>query len=346
MLVYPIQLYPVNIIQMLIIFVCILSYVILRGQPRYQGLFLAFFINGCATLFNIAEQVGIISGETLISPLFALSIGPSIYLFIRLLVNLDPFLDRLHFLHLLPTLAAIPFIDEVNWILAIGAVSQLCYIFASLDILIRYKKAVEQNRSDTETFELKWLFSLLFLLFTVVLLEILRVNLQPFLSYDFRNSWYVIDQFIVLLLITGFTTGLVRQSEIFNELASYEKDVNSQTIDRDADAESLFYEIDALVKQSKLFEVSRLTLSDIAIKTGLTTKDISWAINNGGNVSFADYINQLRVEQVIIGIQHKQGKTLLQIALDAGFNSKSSFNSVFKKLKGCSPSQYIKSLES
>jgi len=234
----------------------------------------------------------------------------------------------------------------VFWILAIGSISQLIYICASLDVLERYKKAVEQSRADTEVLELRWLFLLLFSLFSIVLIEVLRVNLQPVLSYEFRNSWYTIDQFIVLVLIAGFTAGLVRQSEIFNELAMYEKSVDSKITVRDEDAESLFNEIDTLVKESKLFQVSRLSLSDIANHTGLTTRDISWAINNGGDVSFADYINQLRVEQVITDIQSKPSKTLLQIAFEAGFSSKSSFNTVFKKLKGCSPSQYLHNMGS
>lgn len=89
-----------------------------------------------------------------------------------------------------------------------------------------------------------------------------------------------------------------------------------------------------------------MSLQDIAGYTGLSVKDISWAINTGGGQSFADYINQLRIARVVDMAKRQNHRTLLDIAMDAGFSSKSSFNSVFKKHTGQTPSQYLKGAES
>ncbi len=64
-------------------------------------------------------------------------------------------------------------------------------------------------------------------------------------------------------------------------------------------------------------------------------------------LSFYDYINSYRVEEikeVIQSVNLKQ-KTILTVAMDCGFNSKSTFNRIFKNKTGNTPSQYIKSLK-
>ena len=60
-------------------------------------------------------------------------------------------------------------------------------------------------------------------------------------------------------------------------------------------------------------------------------------------MSFNDYINNLRVEEVIrhFHLLKQKQYSLLGIAFDAGFNSKSTFNRAFKRVTGLSPSQYL-----
>ena len=71
---------------------------------------------------------------------------------------------------------------------------------------------------------------------------------------------------------------------------------------------------------------------------------ISQAINKGFEMNFNDYINNHRVDEVIkelkSGTHHSQ--TLLSIALESGFNSKSTFNRAFKKHTQLTPIAYIK----
>jgi AraC-like DNA-binding protein len=59
-------------------------------------------------------------------------------------------------------------------------------------------------------------------------------------------------------------------------------------------------------------------------------------------MSFSDYINQQRIEKVkkLLKSEDQKKYTLLAIAENAGFSSKSSFNAVFKKMTGLTPTQY------
>lgn len=74
---------------------------------------------------------------------------------------------------------------------------------------------------------------------------------------------------------------------------------------------------------------------------------MSQIVNQGFNVNFNDYVNSLRIaaliQQLKAGEHHT--RTLLALALDCGFNSKSTFNRAFKKLTGLTPLEYIRKNE-
>lgn len=344
MMLAPIELLPVNSVQLLMLFVSLLAIAMLRGQPRYTGLVLAFLVQALAVLFNFLEELRFV--PVFVTPAMSLAGGPSLYLFVRVLVRPEQPLAWRDAVHFVPAFIALFFASYIGWVLALGALSQLIYLKLSLVLLLRYERAIKERRADSERLQLRWLMWLLFTLMGLIVIEIVRANLQPFLPYELRNQWYFIDQVILLLLLAGFLVGIVRQPEIFDDLREFEEAEKVSTEASNEQAVSLFTEIDGLVKREELFLKPRLALQDIASLTGLNAKDISWAINHGGQTSFADYINQLRIAQVVEMAQSQPQRLLLDIALDAGFSSKSSFNAVFKKQTGMPPSRYLKSLES
>ena len=344
MMLAPIELLPVNMIQLLMLFMSLLAIAMLRGQPRYIGLVLAFSVQALAVLFNFLEELRFV--PVLVTPAMSLAGGPSLYLFVRVLVRPEQPLAWRDAAHFVPALIALFFASYIAWVLALGALSQLIYLKLSLLLLLRYQHAIKERRADTERLQLRWLMWLFFTLMGFIVVEIIRANLQPFLPFELRNQWYFIDQVILLTLLVSILIGIVRQPEIFDDLQEFEEAEKTSERASVEQALSLFNEIDNLVKQESLFLKPRLALQDLATITGLNTKDISWAINQGGQTSFADYINQLRVAKVVEMAQLQPQKSLLDIALNAGFSSKSSFNAVFKKQTGMTPSRYLKSLES
>lgn len=88
-----------------------------------------------------------------------------------------------------------------------------------------------------------------------------------------------------------------------------------------------------------------LTLPTLARRLGTNTTALSRAMNEGLGLNFNEVINRLRVDAVIAALhQCDGGQTVLAIALSEGFNSKASFNRVFKLYTGATPSDYRRRL--
>ena len=89
-----------------------------------------------------------------------------------------------------------------------------------------------------------------------------------------------------------------------------------------------------------------LTLTELASQIDISTHHLSQIINEQFKQNFFEYINQYRVEEVKTRINNPkfENYSLLGIALDSGFNSKSSFNRIFKKFTNQTPSQFKSAL--
>jgi AraC-like DNA-binding protein len=98
-----------------------------------------------------------------------------------------------------------------------------------------------------------------------------------------------------------------------------------------------------LMQSEKVFKESELTLADLAKRLGTHPNYLSQTINEQEGKNFYDYINSLRIEEFksMVARPGSQKFTLLALAFECGFNSKSSFNKYFKKMTGQSPSEYL-----
>ena len=85
----------------------------------------------------------------------------------------------------------------------------------------------------------------------------------------------------------------------------------------------------------------KLTLNELSQLLGMSFNNTSQLINQYENVNFYDFVNKYRVEEFIMRTKSNKKFSLLAHALDSGFNSKSSFNGIFKKFKSKTPSQYL-----
>jgi len=103
-----------------------------------------------------------------------------------------------------------------------------------------------------------------------------------------------------------------------------------------------------LMQEEKLYLDSELSLNDLSERMELSVHQLSELINQGHGLNFNDYINQFRVEEFKNLLQQSrfENDTLLSVAFEAGFNSKTTFNTSFKKFTGLTPSQYKRSINS
>jgi AraC-like DNA-binding protein len=86
-----------------------------------------------------------------------------------------------------------------------------------------------------------------------------------------------------------------------------------------------------------------LSLDCLAHLLHISPKELSQIINECFAMNFSDFVNSFRVKEVILLFERESGKrTILDMSLEAGFNSKSTFNHVFKKYTGLSPREYLK----
>jgi AraC-like DNA-binding protein len=99
----------------------------------------------------------------------------------------------------------------------------------------------------------------------------------------------------------------------------------------------------ALFENKKIYTRPRLSLDELARELNLPTRYLSGLINSHYHADFRNFVNSYRVNEVIARIQDpkESHKTLLAIALESGFSSKSSFNQIFKTFTGQTPSNYL-----
>ena len=114
-----------------------------------------------------------------------------------------------------------------------------------------------------------------------------------------------------------------------------------------AGAAELHQKLTRLMETEKTFSESELTLTGLAKKLGTHPNYLSQVINEKEGKNFYDYINTLRTDEFkrLIANPGNQKFTLLSLAFECGFNSKSSFNKYFKKMTGQSPSEYVQQLQ-
>ena len=99
-------------------------------------------------------------------------------------------------------------------------------------------------------------------------------------------------------------------------------------------------------KLQTLNRYSELTIDDLATELALTPKIVSQIINEGYSCNFFDFVNKFRVEEAksLLSSRTNDKMTIQEVMYDAGFNSKSSFNTAFKKFTKLTPTQFKNNL--
>ena len=101
------------------------------------------------------------------------------------------------------------------------------------------------------------------------------------------------------------------------------------------------------MRMDKSWSDPELTIDMLALSISCSRHHVSQAMNEKLGKSFYDYINYYRVEEAkhLLTDHSKDNHKIASIAYDSGFNSISTFNDVFKKITGFTPSQYRKQRE-
>lgn len=229
-------------------------------------------------------------------------------------------------------------------------VSGIAYATATVVFLLRHRDRVKASYSSLERVNLRWLLWLggagagIWLL--AVVFEVTGVP----------GDDYVALAIAILVYAIGYQ-GL-RQPEIFryDRVETGPAGGGAASADAgpryersglsDREAERLQDALMAVMDRDGLWRHSDLTLADLAQRLGTTPHRLSEVLNAQLGLTFYDFVNGYRVRDVqrrMAGPESRNLK-LLSLALDAGFASKSTFNDVFKRHTGRTPSEYRRSL--
>ena len=302
---------------------------------------------------------------------------PAFYLYVLSVCYSDFKLKTKHLIHLLPFLIAnavllprfyavdlaskIIFIEnrqsmiELKFNHILFHIQIAVYITAVFMLLRKAKKLYLENNSGTSIKSYNWLFQ-----FTIVLTIIYSIalikNIFKFSDYPNISEWIKIGALPLQLFITcWYLFKALNNPSLFRNIDSKLKLV-SDIILEDKKSQPLVvnqeeYNEELLKLQQYMIEEKpflnpSLTIQDISSGIGIPVRDLSLLINHKLDQHFFDFINTYRIENAmkILNDATKNKVTILEILYEVGFNSKSSFNTAFKKHTGTTPTSYRKAI--
>lgn len=239
------------------------------------------------------------------------------------------------------------------------------YLYLSLKSLKKHEEYALMQFSYQENVSLSWLNRFIWMMiiswlsgFILVILELRHPQFSLL-----QSSFPLITCLLISIIYLGIFG--IRNNITFSEINLSPSSVDHQLLQPSsqnktqvhstANAELPKQELDKkqiekyksqllnCMDNQKPFLNPKLSLKDLAIKANIPYYHLSTILNRHLETSFYDFVNAYRVEE-FIKLQtdpKNQEFTILSLAYEAGFNSKSTFYSIFRKMKGVSPSSFI-----
>lgn len=308
---------------------------------------------------------------------FFFTVGPFLFVYVRTLGKRAPFLEFLDGVHILPfvifSVTAVTMDSTVDehvlsgnsfqpnmLIYSISAlISVAVYIFLTIRTLNLHRTNLLDHFSySSPEISLNWLRGVAVLFTATIVLTLISALLNVATADSTLNPGiFMFLGFTIFAFAVSFFG--IRQGAIF----AAESMGNAETEANEADAEkktTTRYERSGLrpelaekyrlalldyMETEKPFLRRELTIQDVAADLGIAQHHLTQTINEHLDKNFYTLVNEYRVEEVKQRLKDPKYAhlTVLAIANDAGFNSKSSFNMTFKKYVGMTPSAFRKS---
>jgi AraC-like DNA-binding protein len=220
------------------------------------------------------------------------------------------------------------------------------YIVTCYRLLIQHNRVILDLVSSLENRRLQWLRNLLISSTVIFLVWVLTNELTlsdelmglVFLGFSYWVAYHALSQ---EYLFQNVDTQQV--ANILEDTSDVRYKNSALTNDN---MQALKEQITAYMIQSKPYLNSELTLTTLANELQLNPYHLSQVLNEGFGENFYKFVNRYRIEESINLLVDPAFKhyTILAIANEAGFNSKTTFNKTFKEYTGLAPSSYVKSI--
>ncbi|MGB0959199.1 MAG: helix-turn-helix domain-containing protein [Halocynthiibacter sp.] len=226
------------------------------------------------------------------------------------------------------------------------------YLCVTVWMLKRYSTRLRELFATTESRELYWLW---WISASVVFYSIFNIalTLEHVLNFSYLPIWILnsgwIDAIITASIIWVIALWGLRQKPGLSRVAQFgdlvpdEKTAESIKYERSAltpeHAKRIAKKIEAAMEHDLLHRDPNLSLWDLSNHIGVTSNYVSQTLNETLGASFFDFVNQARIKEAMRRIAASD-QTVLEIAFDVGFNSRSPFYKAFKRETGMTPTRF------
>ena len=337
---------------------------------RFLGLFVACISLELTHLFFSLANIFGQNPDLYMMPIYSsFAFGPLLYWYVHTLTKPNiSFNWRKHGWHFIPVLIQFIFYcilgassyETKNWFWGeyhqnytypfenyFKVFSFFAYLIAALWLVRQYQKQIKETYASLNKVTLQWLYQLLIVLFVVYFIEFTESRVHEFFDYHpFHVANWLPAVTVYWLAWTVLMRKPLEKAELLSakDETSLQKSANTestQLLDKTTLLSSA-QELTQKMEVEKWYLNPTLKLSDLSKEMNLPVKTLSYVINTGIGKSFYDFVNAYRVEEFQKRITQDDHAhlSLLGIAYDCGFNSKATFNRIFKKFTGVSPSVY------
>ncbi len=227
----------------------------------------------------------------------------------------------------------------------------LFYIIAALRLVEAYKKEAHRHVSSEGQYSVSWLSSTILFFLLIILLTIVNGLLtQTVFSSYFLIGFnliilamlvYIMSVFLKALKMPYFFSLSGEENGIGRTLASSPSPPNSP--DRE-EKEKIVRALQYYMQNGKPWLEPELTVYQLASRLSVKPRLLSQAINDILGQNFYDFTNRYRIAEASRLLTNPKDEkiTVLEVLYEVGFNSKSSFNTLFKKYTGLTPTAFRK----
>lgn len=344
------------ILQVMIIGYCgLLAGFLLRRPRQLQHTLLAAFLLtvGVIITINHSVEAGWLPAKPLLRELLPLLLGPLFYGFVKALVFSQWRLRLSHAVHLAPLPVWLLLRPELasEWqqpgLLGATFLLFCLYLFQAWRLTQYRQQQICAQVSISQSTSLRWIQRTIAGFILMVLLETTELVLDHsgiFVS----QALYLADMLLLALLFAGLVWEALRQPHFLMNLPLTEPAAEDQTRSATATGETVpapdpqqLAALHQFILHSQIYQQPNLTIQQLAGATSMPSRQISQLINQGFSRNFSDFINGYRVRAAAAALLTKEPPdNMLTLLHQVGFNSKSTFNLMFKREFGCTPSQY------
>ena len=229
------------------------------------------------------------------------------------------------------------------------------YLIAIFKLLKKAKKLYLENNAGASINSYNWLFQFTSVLSVLYLIVVFK-NIFKFSHYPYISEWIKIGILVFnLFIICWYLYKALNHPDLFRNINSklklvsdivLEEKKNEPAAVKEKEYNAALSKLEQYMVEEKPFLNPSLTIQDVSAAIEIPVRDLSLLINHKLEQHFYDFVNTYRIENAmdILKDGTKSKVTILEILYEVGFNSKSSFNTAFKKHTGNTPTSYRKQL--